>query len=147
MKTVTRHALALALAALPLAGVASEFRSVGEAAAILYDAPSAKANKLYIVNRGYPVDVLVVLEGWAKVRDANGDLAWIETRHLSEKRMVMIVVPLAQIRQRAAEDAPLVFQARQNVLLEAVGTAGAWLRVRHEDGAAGYVKATQVWGA
>ncbi len=148
MGTVLPHVLAAALIAAPAAAWSTEFRSVGEAAAILYDAPSAKANKLFVVNRGYPVEVVVLVEGWAKVRDPSGELAWIETRHLSEKRMVLVNVPLAQVRQSAAEDAPLVFQARQNVLLELIEAAGGgWLQVRHHDGQAGFIRTAQVWGA
>jgi SH3-like domain-containing protein len=127
---------------------AAEFRSVAEPAAILYDAPSAKAKRLYIVNRGYPVELVVQVEGWAKVRDAAGDLSWIESRHLADKRMVLVNVALAAVRQGADEGAPVVFQAQQNVLLELVEPpAGAWLHVRHRDGQAGYIKATHVWGA
>ncbi len=99
---------------------ALEFRSVSENAAVLYDAPSAKANKLYIVNYGYPVEVLVAVEGWAKVRDGNGDLTWVESKNLAERRTVMVKVPLAQVRQSADDNAPVVFQAQQNVILDLV---------------------------
>ena len=127
---------------------ALEFRSVSENAAVLYDAPSAKANKLYIVNNGYPVEVVVAVEGWVKMRDVNGDLAWIESKNLTDKRTVMVKVPLAQVRQSADDNAPVVFQAQQNVILDLVeATSGGWLRVRHRDGQTGFVKASQVWGA
>lgn len=138
--------VAFMLAAIP-AAVALEFRSVGEAA-VLYDAPSTKAKKLYVVSRGYPVEVVVVVEGWMKVRDASGELTWIESKYLSDKRTVMIKVPLAQIRQSADESAPVVFQAQENVVLELVEEArGGWLRVRHRDGQSGFVKLAEVWGA
>ena len=127
---------------------ALEFRSVSENAAVLYDAPSAKANKLYIVNNGYPVEVVVTVEGWVKVRDINGDLTWIENKNLTDRRTVMVKVPLAQVRQSAADNAPVVFQAQQNVILDLVeATGGGWLRVKHRDGQTGFVKASQVWGA
>jgi len=147
MSTFVPQLLALALIAAPAAWSA-EFRSVGDAAAILYDAPSARADKLFVVNRGYPVEVVVLVEGWAKVRDPSGELAWIESRRLSEKRMVLVNVPLAQVRQSAAEEAPLVFQARQNVLLEFIDAAGGgWLHVKHREGLGGFIKTAQVWGA
>ena len=130
----------------PAAG-AAEFRSVAENAAILYDAPSAKAKKLYVVGQGYPLEVVVVVEGWSKVRDANGDLTWIESRLLTDRRTVVVKTPLAQVRETADDGAPVVFQAQQNVLLELVEVAGGWLRVRHRDGQAGFVRAAQVWGA
>lgn len=127
---------------------ALDFRSVAENAAVLYDAPSARAKKLYVVNRGYPVEVVVVVEGWIKVRDASGELTWIESRFLTDKRTVMVKVPLAQIHQSADDSAPVVFQAQHNVILELVDvTSGGWLRVKHRDGQTGFVKVTQVWGA
>ncbi|MCC7484189.1 MAG: hypothetical protein IT529_04295 [Burkholderiales bacterium] len=126
---------------------AFEFRSVGEAAAVLYDAPSAKSKKLYVVSRGYPLEVVVVVEGWTKVRDASGELTWIETRKLAGARTVLVRVPLAQVRERADDAAPVAFEARQNVVLELVEVAGPWLHVRHRDGQAGYIRAAQVWGA
>jgi SH3-like domain-containing protein len=130
------------------AGAAAEFRSVAENAAVLYDAPSAKAKKLYVVSHGYPVEVLVVVEGWSKVRDAAGELTWIESKQLSDKRTVVVRMPLAQVREAADDNAPVAFQAQQNVLLELLEVAsGGWLRVRHRDGQSGYVRVGQVWGA
>lgn len=139
--------LAAAAAAGNALAAGLDFRSVAEPAAVLYDAPSAKSKKLYVVSRGYPFEVVVVVEGWSKVRDANGDLTWIESRHLADKRTVLVKVPLAQVRDRADDNAPVVFQAQQNVLLELLEVAGGWLRVRHRDGQAGFVKVSQVWGA
>jgi SH3-like domain-containing protein len=129
------------------AGAAADFRSVAENAAVLYDAPSAKAKKLYVVSHGYPVEVLVLVEGWSKVRDVSGELTWIESKQLSDKRTVMVRTPLAQVREAADDNAPVAFQAQQNVLLELLEVAsGGWLRVRHRDGQSGYVRVAQVWG-
>jgi SH3-like domain-containing protein len=126
---------------------ALEFRTVNDTAAVLYDAPSARSQKLYILNRGYPVEVIVAVEGWVKVRDAQGGLAWIESKQLTDKRTVLVRAPVAQIRQKPDDAAPVLFQAQQNVLLELVEVAGTWVQVRHRDGGTGYVKAQQVWGA
>jgi SH3-like domain-containing protein len=144
------HAVAAAAAifwigALPCA--AADFRSVSENAAVLYDAPSAKAKKLYVVSHGYPLEIVVVVEGWSKVRDASGDLMWIESRHLADRRTVLVKVPLAQVRDAADDSAPVAFQAEQHVVLELLEVTGGWLRVRHRDGQAGYVRVAQVWGA
>ena len=149
--TFSSRLLALPLlAGILLAGPAQalDFRSVVDASAILYDAPSARAKRLYVVGQYYPVEVIVSLESWAKVRDSSGQLAWIEKKHLSDKRTVMVTVPLADVRQAADGNAPLVFQAEQGVALELLeyGSAG-WVKVRHRDGQTGYVKITQVWGA
>ena len=141
-------AAALLACAATAPAAAFEFRSVGDNAAVLYDAPSAKSKRLFVVNRGYPLEVVVVVEGWAKVRDATGDLTWIESKHLNDKRTVMVKVPLAQLRDRADDRAAVVLQAQQDVILDLLEVAGGgWLHVRHRDGPAGYIRVAQVWGA
>jgi SH3-like domain-containing protein len=138
--------LALACAAAAGTAAAIDFRSVAADAAILYDAPSAKARKLFILGRDYPVEVLVTIEGWIKVRDASGELAWIETRNLADKRTVMVRVARAEVRQSPAETAEILFYAEQDVVFDLIEMDGNYARVRHADGASGYVRVTQVWG-
>jgi SH3-like domain-containing protein len=126
---------------------AMEYRAVAENAAILYDGPTTRSTKLYVVNRGYPLEVVVAIEGWVKVRDAAGAFAWIEAKQLTDKRMVMVKVPLADVRTKPEDSAPVAFQAQENVLLDVVAVNAGWVEVRHPDGGAGFVRAQQVWGA
>lgn len=143
-----RAAVALAFACACTGAAAAEFRAVEESAAVLYDAPSRAAKPLYVVSRHYPLEVMVTLEAWVKVRDHTGALSWIEKKSLSERRMVLVTAPAAEVRERPQDSAPVVFGAAQNVVLELVEVlAGGWLRVRHADGASGYVRAALVWGA
>lgn len=139
--------LALLPLLLPLAAAAADFRAVSENAAVLYDAPSRAATPLYVVQRNYPLEVIVNLEAWVKVRDHAGALSWIEKKSLGDKRMLLVTAASADVRARAEDGAPLVFSAAQNVSLELVeAAANGWLRVRHADGATGFVRAAQVWG-
>lgn len=126
---------------------ALEFRSVAGDGAVLFDAPSLKARPLYLIARGTPVEAVVSLEGWVKVRDASGELAWIERKALAEKRMLIVTARVAAVRVQADTGAPLAFEAEKDVLLELVeaGPPG-WARVRHRDGQAGFVRVDQVWG-
>lgn len=129
---------------------AIEYRSI-DTAAVLYDAPSVRGKPLFVIKRFTPVEMVVSLEGWTKVRDAEGGLAWIEKKHLSERRTLLVVGGTAQVRREANEDSPLVFEAEKGVALEFVEPAAAgWAKVRPRDGASGdqsgYVRATQVWG-
>lgn len=143
-----RAAAALAFACACAGAAAAEFRAVEEPAAVLYDAPSRAAKPLYVVSRHYPLEVMVTLDAWVKVRDHTGALSWIEKKSLSERRMVVVTAPAAEVRERPQDAAPVVFSAAQNVALELLEVlAGGWLRVRHADGASGYVRAALVWGA
>ncbi|MDR2000284.1 MAG: hypothetical protein LBP94_01960 [Zoogloeaceae bacterium] len=141
-----RRAILLAglLATLPAA--AFNFLSVAEPA-LLYDAPSQQGKPLFAIARGTPVEAVVMLDAWVKVRDADGDLAWIEKRLLSEKRMVIVKANRTQVRAHPGELAPIAFDAEGGVLLELLesGPIG-WAKVRHRGGQLGYVRTTQVWG-
>ena len=146
MRAAALVATLIAASSLPLAAHA-EFRSVGEAAAILYDAPSAKATKLYVAGRNLPVEVIATDGAWVKVRDPFGGLSWVEGKALVARRTVFVNAPVADVRSRPEVGAPLAFQAQAGVVLELVepGQTG-WARVRHADGATGYVRIGAVWG-
>ncbi len=137
--------LLLVLGQAQLAG-AADFRSAADAAVVLYDAPSVKGRKLFIVNRGYPLEVVVQVEGWVKVRDAAGTLSWAESKSLDNARSVLLKT-VATVRQKPADDAPAAFEAQRDLLLEVVeGGSAGWIHVRHRDGVTGYVRASDVWG-
>jgi SH3-like domain-containing protein len=139
--------LALFLLVASCGASAAEFRSVQENAAVLYDAPSRAAKPLFVVQRHYPLEVIVNLEAWVKVRDQAGALTWIEKKSLSDKRMVLVTAASAEARVRPEDGAPAAFAAAQNVALELVEVApNGWLRVRHADGTSGFMRATLVWG-
>lgn len=133
---------------------AAEFRVTSEHPTILYDGPSAKSKPLFLFGRDVPVEVIVTVEGWSKVRDAGGTIGWIERRSLADRRGLLVRAPVAEVRERPEEAAPVVFRAEQNVLLElaepatSAGTAAnpGWVKVRHRDGAAGFVRIAQVFG-
>ena len=135
--------------ALVIAGSAHalDYVSVGVSSAILYDAPSLKAKKIFVVNRYLPLEQVVSLDDWVKVRDSSGSLAWIEKNALTGKRFVSVMTPLAMVYQSAEADAPVAFTTHQHVALEWLESSGnGWVKVRHPDGMTGYVRATEVWG-
>ncbi|HET7765469.1 MAG TPA: SH3 domain-containing protein [Burkholderiales bacterium] len=142
-----RWTVALFLVALAAPTAAAEFRTIAENGTLMYDAPSIKAKKLFVASRDYPVEVVVSVDAWVKVRDRAGDLSWVERKALSDKRTVVVTAPFADVRQSPNDQAPLVFQAQQGVVLDvAEPQAGAWIKVRHVDGQIGYLKISQIWG-
>lgn len=126
---------------------ATDYVSVVDSYAVLYDAPSLKAKKVFVVSRYLPLEQVVSLDNWVKVRDSSGSLAWIEKRALSSKRFVVAVAAVTTLRQAPEINAAAILQVRQHVALEWLeNTVAGWLKVRHQDGVTGYVKTTDVWG-
>ena len=126
---------------------ALEFRSIALAKVITYDAPSKEASKLYILGGGYPVEVIVNLGDWIKVRDNKGGLSWVESTSLSSKRTVLV---LSKTDIKVAEDAAsaLVATVEKDVVLELVasGANNNWVKVKHRDGVTGFVQVDKLWG-
>ncbi|HRP75455.1 MAG TPA: SH3 domain-containing protein [Rhodocyclaceae bacterium] len=139
-------AIALTLAGPAVLAQGIEFRSVSEAA-ILFDTPSDQGKRLFIVSPGTPVEVVVNLDKWVKVRDSGGSLTWIERDKLGSQRTLIVTAPSAVVRQRPESEAPVVFEATRAVVLElATPPVAGWVQVRHRDGAAGFLRISEVWG-
>jgi SH3-like domain-containing protein len=137
----------LALAAALPAG-AAEYRALGDKPAILYDAPSTRADRLFVASRFYPFEVLVKLDQWTKVRDSNGEVAWVENGALGTKATVLVTVPLADVRVAPNAQSALAFEAYKQVILEVLEPpADGWVKVRHRDGQQGYIRLAHAWGA
>jgi SH3-like domain-containing protein len=147
-------AFALAMAFAAGEAGAADYRTTSEVPTLLYDAPSLKARPLFVYGRDVPLEVLVTVEGWTKIRDAGGAFGWIPNKSLAEKRMLIVRVAVADVRANPDDAAPLVFRAEQNVLLDLAESATSpattatpgWVKARHRDGQTGYVRVNQVFG-
>lgn len=145
---VPKILLAVVLSFAGYANAEIEYFSIAENAVVMYDAPSLKADKLFVVSRYLPVEAVVNVEGWVKVRDSTGSLAWVEKKALSQQRYVVVTVPMADVFQSANISSALIFQAEENTVLEWLDSdTQGWVKVRHADGQTGYVKVAQVWGS
>jgi len=150
MASGARWTLAASLAQMSGGARAAEFRSTSDAA-VLYDARSVRSKPLFALGRDYPLEVIVNVEGWLKVRDIGGTVAWIEKKSVGEKRMLTVRSATADVLAQPEASAQVVFKAEQNVLLELVDpsyatTTPGWAKVRHRDGQSGFVRIQQVWG-
>lgn len=138
----------LGLALLPVSAVALEFLSVAVPKAVLYDAPSIAAKKTWLLSQYYPVEIVVNLGDWLKVRDAQGSLNWLEAKQLASKRMVLVTANSAEIRLQPDAASALVANVDKDVVLEVVDNKlnSGWLMVKHRDGVSGYISISSIWG-
>ena len=149
--TLRPLALLAAIALSMVAGAAhADFRQTSADATIAFEGPSAKATKQFLYSRGTPVEVVVQIEGWLKVRDAQGALAWVEKKALTDRTNVQIKSPMAVALVAPDVASPIVFRAETGVLLTLVTpqppNAGAWAQVRHRDGQVGFVRVDALFG-
>jgi SH3-like domain-containing protein len=146
MKTLGLSVFLAALLGVASTAHALEFKSVG-GTAVLYDAPSAKGRRVFVAPRGMPVEVVLTYGEWTKVRDAAGDLAWVESKSLIPRRTVVATAAGARVRTAPDNAAAVAFTTDKGVLLDLLApSAPGWLKVHHADGQDGFVRAAEVWG-
>ena len=114
----------------------------------VYDAPSQQGKKLYLIKAQTPIEVVVKLEGWFKVRDAEGHAGLAGVAQSSDERRTLVVTaPQAEISQSDKPESSVLAELDKWVAVEFIEPASpGWAKVRHRDGATGYVRSTQVWG-
>lgn len=117
------------------------------AKAVLFDAPSAQAKKLFVIGQGYPLEVIVNLGEWVKVRDAQGALSWIEAKQLAVSRTLLVVQAQVELRQSDNTSAPVLARIEKDVVLELLESGkNGWVKVRHSEGLTGYLPYLALWG-
>ncbi|QNM97255.1 SH3 domain-containing protein [Chitinimonas koreensis] len=130
-----------------LSASALEFRAVAEHGVLFYDAPNAQGKKLFAASKGMPVEVLVDNKDWLRVRDQSGALAWVEKKSLTTRRSVVVSVSKAAVHAAADAKSPVLFMAEKSVVFDWLDTGKAgWAKVKHRDGAVGYLRIEEVWG-
>lgn len=137
---------ALGAAAAPAAAQAIEYRSAG-GSTLAREQPAPAGRALFRLRPGTPVEVVVRHDGWVRVRDPEGGLAWVETSALNNRRTVIVTAERAIVRRQPKAGAAPAFEATRRVILELIEPAElGWARVRHAEGFEGYVHASEVWG-
>ena len=128
---------------------AIEYRAAGKNGVVLYESPASSAKKRFVVSEGYPAEVVITQNGWLKLRDRNGMLAWGVTKDWSTRRTVVVVTDKAALYGKPDASASITGQLSKDVwlqLLPAASTAPGWAHVQHKSGVSGWVRVTDVWG-
>lgn len=123
--------------------------SVNADQAFLHEAPSDSTKKSFIVTRGYPLEVIVSLKEWKKVKDHEGLINWIKTSDLSSKRTVLNLKGDNSIYLEPSSKSPMLAKVNENVTLELLDAKKIddWVKVYSKVAdIEGFIKATDLWG-
>ena len=123
--------------------------SVNADQAFLHEAPSGSTKKAFIVTKGYPLEVIVSLKEWKKVKDHAGLINWIKTSNLSSKRTVLNLKGDNSIYLEPSSTSPILAKVNENVTLELLDAKKIddWVKVYSKVGdIEGFIKATDLWG-
>ena len=129
--------------------VQADFISVKAKQAVLFEGPSKTTEKMFIVTEGYPLEVLVSLKDWKKVKDHNGKISWIESKYTDNERTVLILKDDAVIFNQANDKSHKLANVDKFVVLKLNSPMliGNWAQVKTQiEGLIGFINSKEVWG-
>jgi len=124
----------------------AEMRSVRVKIANFREAPAESADVLFTADRYYPVKILERKRGWVRIRDFEGEIAWVAERLLGSEKAVVVVVKQTALRDRPASDGATVIVAAWSDSFVVKQVRAGWVLVASAAGKEGWVSSSAVWG-
>lgn len=125
----------------------AEILSVKGTSANFRERPHEAAKIKFSADKFYPVEVVERKAGWAKVKDFEGDEAWVAERMLVKQPSVVIAVDRANIRDSAETASDVLFKAEKGEVFKIEERKGQWMKVVDAKGDGGWVRGDMTWGA
>lgn len=141
-----KPALLVAVGLLVSSNAWAEMKSVRVKTANFRENPSMTADVLFTADRHYPVDVLERKRGWAKIRDFEGETAWVAERLLHRDPAIVVTVERANVRAAPRANARVLFKGTWSEAYPIEETKGVWVHIRTPEGQDGWIHRSIVWG-
>lgn len=124
---------------------AAEHVSVLKNGANIRSGPDTKKEILWIVFKGFPLQVNARKGKWAQVVDFDGDKGWITTDLLAKEKTLIVKADTANLRVGAGKDYEIVASVKRGVVFKPLTTEGDWVKVKHADGTTGWILSKLLW--
>lgn len=144
-----RNALAAtALTAMSLSPVwADSWVSARSATVNLRAQPSTRAEVLWQLSQGYPLQVVKRQGQWLQVQDFEGDQGWVAKHVTSQTPHHIVKTRTANLRSGPGTQYRLVGKASYGDILQPQGRQGEWVKVKHpEQKGSAWVAKSLLWG-
>lgn len=138
---------ALALLAGSTAATAREMVAVNRTEINMRSGAGTHHQALWVLSRGYPLQVLSHKGQWLQVRDFENDRGWVFKPLTSTHSPHHVVkVQVLNIRSKPSLHSRVLAKAARGEILKTLGRKGDWIKIKQEDGPMGWVSRRLVWG-
>ncbi len=124
----------------------AQILSVKGASANFREKPSESAKVKYSADRFYPVEVMEKKAGWVKVKDFEGDEAWVAERLLTSQPSIVITADKANIRESPNTTSDVLFKVERGEVFKIESRKEHWLKVVDSKGDGGWIRDDMTWG-
>ena len=148
--TGLRHRIAFFLSALLLSiavpASAQKMASVDRNEINMRSGPGTNHESLWLLGRGYPLQIIGRKGKWVQVRDFEADKGWVYRPLLGDKRHFVVKVKVANIRSKPSTRGSIVGKALYGDVLRTLERTKNWVKVQQEGGKKGWIARRLLWG-
>ncbi len=107
--------------------------------------PDVKSKKLWEVEKYHPLIVIEKKGKWCRIKDYQGDIAWVHSTLLGKGKTVITKVKASNVRSKATTKSSILFTVARGVPFKVLESTNTWLKVKHADGDIGWISKKLVW--
>lgn len=137
--------IAAVLCAAP-ASASAEIRSVTVTSANFRAGPSTDDPVIFTADRHFPVEIVESAAGWVRIRDFEGEEAWVLAALLGEAPTVVVNDDVVNVRDKPELESTVVHTAERGAVFRVIRRHGPWVRVADDLGEIGWVHEKLLWG-
>lgn len=124
----------------------AEILSVKGTSANFREKPMETAKIKFSADKFYPVEIIDKKNGWAHVRDFEGEEAYVAERLLAKQASVVISSDKANIREAPNTTSDVLFKAERGEVFKIEERKEHWLKVVDGRGDGGWIRDDMTWG-
>jgi SH3-like domain-containing protein len=98
-----------------------------------------------LAREGLPVEIVEEFDTWRKVRLHDGEIGWIHSSLLRNRRTLLVADQIRDLRQSPDPNARILLRAEPGVIGELLDCDGSWCRAEI-DGRRGWLQRADFWG-
>lgn len=138
--------ITMAVALIFPSGVLSAQRlAVGVKVANMRSGPGKEHPEMWQVEKFHPLIVVEKKGNWYKVKDFEGDIAWIHKSLLNNTQSVITIKNNCNVRSKAGKDGRILFTVEKGIPFKVLKKKGNWIKIKHADNDIGWIYKTLVW--
>lgn len=108
--------------------------------------PGTGHDSIWLLGRGYPLQVLARKGQWLQVKDFENDRGWVYRPLTDSTPHFVVKTKVANIRRGPSTRTRIVGKAQYGDVLRTLAHKGDWAKIRDADGLVGWVARKLLWG-
>jgi SH3-like domain-containing protein len=101
---------------------------------------------LWLLDRGYPLQVIGRRGDWLRVRDFERDVGWVYRPLTRSTPHHIVKAPVANVRSGPSTRTRIVGKLSYGDVVRTLERRAGWVKVRHESGLRGWIARRLLWG-